>query len=121
MTPNTSDRPEAIRNRNIAVVRPPRNCPNRSETSSIAKTFAIACCGARLVCRRGGEGAGENMASSSNAPSRRGEGDSWRAGHRAWENSERRQLVYGPCERYFGFFMVAKGKRSSLTIWPQNS
>src|ERR1044071_10319081 len=33
MTPNTSDSPEAIRNRNIAAVSPPRNWLNRKEGS----------------------------------------------------------------------------------------
>src|SRR5580692_9278513 len=31
MTPNTSDSPDAIRNRNIAVVRPPMNWLNRKD------------------------------------------------------------------------------------------
>src|SRR5215472_6373159 len=35
MTPNTSDSPDAIRKMNIAVVRPPRNCPNSNDTSAI--------------------------------------------------------------------------------------
>src|ERR1051325_10829028 len=32
MTPNTNDRPDAMRNKNIAVVSPPRNWPNRKES-----------------------------------------------------------------------------------------
>ena len=31
MTPNTSDRPEAIRNKNIAAVSPPMNWLNRKD------------------------------------------------------------------------------------------
>src|SRR5690242_19542347 len=34
MTPNTSDSPEAIRNRNIAVVSPPMNWLNRNEAAT---------------------------------------------------------------------------------------
>src|SRR5579872_5660910 len=41
MTPNTSDSPEAMRNRNIAVVRPPRNWPNRSDTDTIGQTSPL--------------------------------------------------------------------------------
>jgi len=33
-TPKISDNPEAMRNRNIAVVRPERNCPSRNTGSS---------------------------------------------------------------------------------------
>src|ERR1700747_3399453 len=35
-TPKMSDSPEAMRKRNIAAVKPPRNWPNRNETSGIA-------------------------------------------------------------------------------------
>jgi hypothetical protein len=34
MTPNTSDSPEAIRNRNIAVVSPPINWLNKNEAAT---------------------------------------------------------------------------------------
>src|SRR5205085_12513364 len=37
MTPNTSDSPEAIRNRNIAAVSPPRNWLNRKDGSIAAR------------------------------------------------------------------------------------
>src|SRR5690348_15085662 len=57
MTPNTSDSPDAIKNRNIAVVRPPRNWPNRSDTSSISQALAVAGPDASCICCRA-EGSG---------------------------------------------------------------
>ena len=41
MTPNTSDSPEAIKNRNIAVVRPPMNWLNRKDGDTAYRSFDV--------------------------------------------------------------------------------
>src|ERR1700745_103411 len=101
MTPNTSDSPEAMRNRNIAVVRPPRNCPNRNDTSTIAQPFMSLAPQHRAIERASAFGwfplapsapgqGGVSIALPSNKDS-----DPPPQLTRKWLG-ERRQFVYGP-------------------------
>src|SRR5690348_1917306 len=92
MTPNTSDRPDAMRNKNIAVVSPPRNWPNKKDDCMDSDN-------GRRTTEDGQAQSVLRHLSSVFCP----------------------QFVNGPWERYLGSFMTANGWRSSLTIWPQNS